>query len=158
MGTFYPDWSETTEILMRAAGWFPGRSEASQVARWRHDLTARGRFQMPLIAERVLEEFGGVHVNADGPGLECARGGFCLDPTLARGEEDRFDGFGTWEGSALFPLGEIYDSYFFLGIAADGSVYIVGDSIRRLARNIRMALDSILLGRGTEEAADPSRD
>jgi hypothetical protein len=86
---------------------------------------------------------------SDGPGVDCARGGFDLTPTLAKGEEDRFDGFGAWEGGPLFPLGEIYDSHYFLGIDDAGVVYIVGDTIVRLAPDIYVAIDCILSGRSS---------
>ena len=100
-----------------------------------------------MAAEKALEEFGGIRVDCRGPGLECARGGFNVDPELASGEEDRFDAFRDPVGSDLFPLGEAYNGVVFLAIDGMGRVYLLGDRIQLAGTHIYGALDSILVGR-----------
>jgi hypothetical protein len=102
---------------------------------------------MSAAAASALEEFGGLRVDVDGPGVECARGGFNLDPTLALGEEVRFSGRGDRDSPSLFPLGEAHDGHAFLGIDANGWVYVVGDQIALLRKGVRSALDALLQGR-----------
>lgn len=140
-------WSEQTERELLAAGWYPGRRDAGRVAEWRNILENSKGFRMSPAAATALEEFGGIRVSAHGPGAECARGGFDLDPALAVGEEDRFDGFGKQYDLDLFPLGEAFDGHAFLGIDRLGRVYLVGDDIRVLGNSIEIALDAILDGR-----------
>jgi SUKH-3 immunity protein len=102
---------------------------------------------MSSAAERTLEEFGGIQASRSGPGLDCARGAFVLDPELADGEEERFASFSNLVAGALFPIGEAYDGHAFLGIDEAGVVYLVGDSLHRLGENIYCALDAVLEGR-----------
>jgi SUKH-3 immunity protein len=66
----YPQWSDETEAQLTAAGWHLGRRETARVIEWRARLSA---FDMSAAAERALEEFGGIRVEAGGSGLECAR-------------------------------------------------------------------------------------
>src|SRR5258708_31322505 len=112
----YPEWSDQTEEQLSAAGWYPGRRETGRVSEWRRKLDQPPAFRMSPAAEKALEEFGGIHIEGQGPGLECARGGFDLKPELAIGEEDRFNGFRDGVGSDLFPLGEAYNGQAFLAI------------------------------------------
>ncbi|WP_437951433.1 SUKH-3 domain-containing protein [Sorangium sp. So ce296] len=141
------EWSEETESRLVAAGWYKGRRNAQRVAEWRQNLETPNGFQMSLAAERALEEFGGLRVDCQGPGLECARGSFDLDPELASGEEERFDRFRAQVGSDLFPLGEAFDGQAFLAIDSTGRVYLIGDRVQLMGSSIRGALDSILMGR-----------
>ncbi|MDI1477374.1 SUKH-3 domain-containing protein [Polyangium sp. y55x31] len=142
-----PGWSAETEARLMAAGWHKDRRDTQRVAQWRRKLENPNGFRMSIAAERALEEFGGIRVDCEGPGLECARGGFDLDPGLASGEEDRFDAFRDQVGSDLFPLGEAYNGQAFLAIDGMGRVYLLGDRIQLLGANIHSALDSILVGR-----------
>lgn len=141
------DWSEESESRLKDAGWYKGRRNAQRVAEWRQSLESPNGFRMSLAAEAALEEFGGLHVDCQGPGIECARGGFDLDPELASGEEDRFDRFRQQVGSDMFPLGEAFDGQAFLAIDGEGRVYLLGDRICLLGNNIRVALDAVLMGR-----------
>ncbi|WP_438039232.1 SUKH-3 domain-containing protein [Sorangium sp. So ce128] len=148
------EWSDESEAQLVAAGWYKGRQNTQRVAGWRKILESPDGFQMSLAAERVLEEFGGLRVDCQGPGLECARGGFDLDPELVSGEEDRFDYFRDQVGGDLFPLGEAFNGQAFLAIDGSGRVYLLGDRVQLLGDNIYCALDSILMGRLPKELAE----
>lgn len=147
------EWSEQTKALLTAAGWHKGRRGAGRVAEWRRKLEKPNGFQMSPAAERALEEFGGLRVDYQGPGLECARGGFDLDPELAAGEEDRFKDFRDHVRGNLFPLGEAFNGQSFLAMDETGRVYLLGDSIQLVANDIYSALDSLLVGRLPKEIA-----
>lgn len=140
-------WSAQTEAQMTTAGWHKGRRATQRVREWRRQLEKPHGFRMSSVAERVLEEFGGIRVESQGPGLECARGGFNLDPELVSGEEDRFGDFRDQVESDLFPLGEAYNGHAFLAIDGTGRVFLLGDTIQLLGTNIYDALDAILVGR-----------
>ncbi|MDI1447604.1 SUKH-3 domain-containing protein [Polyangium sp. 6x1] len=148
-----PEWSAQTEAQLMAAGWHKGRRDTGRVAQWRRKLEKPAGFRMSMAAERALEEFGGIRVDCQGPGLECARGGFDLDPELASGEEGRLGAFRDQVGSDLFPLGEAYSGEAFLAMDGIGRVYLLGDRIQLLGTNIHSALDSIVVGRLPKEIA-----
>lgn len=141
------EWSDETESRLIAAGWMPGRRETQRVAEWRRMLEKPTGFRLSIAAEKALEEFGGLRVDCQGPGLECARGGFDLNPELASGEEDRFAELEEHAGGSLFPLGEAFDGQAFLAMDSIGRVYLVGDTIQLMGADMREALDSILVGR-----------
>ncbi|WP_437912838.1 SUKH-3 domain-containing protein [Sorangium sp. So ce302] len=144
-------WSDESEAQLVAAGWYKGRQNPRCVAEWRKILERPNGFQMSLAAERALHEFGGLRVDCQGPGFECARGSFDLDPELVSGEEGRFAYFRDQVGSDLFPLGEAFDGQAFLAIAGSGRVYLLGDRVQLLGDSIYSALDSILMGRLPKE-------
>ena len=148
-----PEWSAQTETELVAAGWYRGRQDTARVAEWRRKLDTPGGFRMSSAAEQALEEFGGLRVERQGPGIECARGGFDLNPELAVGEEDRFGEFRHQVESDLFPLGEAFNGHAFLAIDHAGRVYLLGDRIQLVGTNIYSALDSILVGRAPREIA-----
>ena len=140
-------WTKETEASMSAAGWTPARCKREMVSKWRTNLERPFGFKMSDVAEKVLMELGGLGVSRSGPGLQCARGGFVIDPELAAGEEDRFAAFTDFVVGSLFPIGEAYDGHAFLGIDHAGAVYLVGDSLDRLGNDIYSSLDAILEGR-----------
>jgi hypothetical protein len=109
---------------------------------------------MSVAAERALEEFGGLRASKSGPGEQCARGGFVIEPELAAGEQDRFAAFSAFVAGTLFPIGEAYDGHAFLGIDEEGAVYLVGDSLDLLGREIYSSLDAILEGRLPKRVAE----
>lgn len=140
-------WSAETERLLRKAGWHEGRDVGDLLDRWSAELGGSGGFFMFDHARTVLREFGGLHVQQSGPGQECARGGFDLDPTLAAGESDRFERFVGSARSPLFPLGEAVDGNAFLAIAEDGRVFLLMDELVMIGRSIEEAMTSLVEGR-----------
>jgi hypothetical protein len=96
---------------------------------------------------RVLMEFGGLHVGRTGAGVERARSDVRLEPALAVGERARFDGrFAELGGKEVLPLGEVVGGNAFLGVAATGEVYLLGDEVLARWPSFGMALRSLLSG------------
>ena len=58
---------------------------------WQHALSHG--FQLFGAAREALARFGGLRIDQYGPGAECAREAFEINPTLAVGEERRFRRF-----------------------------------------------------------------
>ena len=143
MSRFTPE----TERALREAGWSPGRQvPEDQVREWTEQLGDGFALSEPAAA--ALGEFGGLEVDQAGPGEAWARERFELDPTLALGEDDRFQLYTDEYGMALFPLGEAYASYYFLAIDPIGRTYLVMDDIKLIAESFDEALESLVHGRG----------
>jgi hypothetical protein len=140
-------WTEETERHMRTAGWEPSRNIADRVEHWVSELAKTDGFEIFDSAQQALERFGGLEVDVSGPGLNRARMSFSLDPLLAIGEGDRFAHFARRIGFALFPLGEVAHGHAFLGIAADGRVFIVGDDLIEVGKSMEDAIDALITGR-----------
>jgi hypothetical protein len=109
------------ERVLTTSGWFPGRRV--DTATWRAGID----LEMHPAAESFLSEFGGLQVDIYGPGKSVAREPFELDPLLCQGEEDRFVEWGANLGCSLYPLGELDQGRFFLGIDELGVIYLVVD-------------------------------
>lgn len=140
-------WSEETQNALLAAGWSPERRNPEIVSTWRIKLESPQGFQMTEVAAKVLSEFGKLAASRAGPGRQCARGSFVIDPELCAGEEDRFAAFDSFVSGSLFPLGEADDGHAFLGIDHAGAVYLINDSLTRLGYDIYESLDALLEGR-----------
>lgn len=121
--------SEETDRILRAAGWYPGRNV--DTSRW-FDLLADDGFSLHRAGRSFLARFGGLSVDVRGPGISRARTPFELDPILCLGESDRFQDWGETLGIQLTPIGELDRGRYFLAIDANGLVYIVADWIGRL--------------------------
>jgi hypothetical protein len=121
------DWSVVVRDVLTQAGWKPGRAiPEGKLRDWNEQLAA-SRFPTFEAAERILREFGGIAVDLQGLGLECAQTPFEIDPTLAIGEDDRFAGYEPTIGARIAPLGEVGNGHAFLGVSESGRVLIVGD-------------------------------
>jgi len=133
--------------VLRAAGWFPGRSIVPQVEKWSSSLDQPGGFEIFEAARGALAEFGGLCVRMSGPGQEVARASFNLDPMLAQGEEERFADHGAQFMTRLYPLGEASDGNSFLAIDSIGRIYLLLDSCVLLAASTLEGLKFLILGR-----------
>ncbi|MGC4813357.1 SUKH-3 domain-containing protein [Micromonospora sp. DT228] len=116
VGRFPPD----VERPLRRAGWFLGRRV--ETARWRAELLG---LEMHPAAEAFLSEFGDLVVDVHGPGRTAARVPFELNPSLCVGEEGRFLAWGGKIGRSLYPLGELDQGRFFLGMDDRGVILLV---------------------------------
>jgi hypothetical protein len=134
--------STETEHVLLAAGWRPGRRV--DTAEWRTRLEASG-FAMHDAAERFLAEFGGLTFEHGGPGISQVRAPFELDPLLCLGEDDRFADWGEVIHRTLFPLGELDEGRFFLGIDESGVVYLIADWLASYGM-ARDAIENLILG------------
>ncbi|MEU4481733.1 SUKH-3 domain-containing protein [Micromonospora sp. NPDC023966] len=128
--------------ILTEAGWQPGRRVDTSA--WRTQLEAGG-FDMHQAAERFLAEFGGLTVAHRGPGISQARAPFELDPLLCLGEDDRFADWSSVIHRSLFPLGELDEGRFFLGIDETGEVYLVADWLASYGP-ARQAVEKLILG------------
>jgi hypothetical protein len=112
------------ETVLRAAGWSPNRRVGLDA--WRVSLS---EFGWHGAAERFLQEFGGLRVAVAGPGVNVARAPFEFDPEGAVGEEERFAELSDVFGRKFFPIGELANGEFFLGIDENGILYrLLGDA------------------------------
>ena len=141
--------SKETEHLLKASGWFEGRSVPHLVEAWRAELETPGGFTLSDVARRILNEFGGLHVLSEGAGFECARSDVDINPLLARSEEDRFFSFDCLKTRRIFPLGEAVSGHLFAAVDDSGHVYLVMDVVLHVADSFDAALENLLLGKGT---------
>jgi hypothetical protein len=101
-------------------------------------LEAEGFTVVPGVLE-ILRTYGGLRVMERGPGVECARSPFCLEPMLASGETERFKRYEPVVGGSLFPLGEVADGLAFLALGSAGAIYLVGDGVAHVADSFEEA-------------------
>jgi hypothetical protein len=118
----------------------------SKVDQWKTEVSRFHNREPPGVVLDALSEFGGIRMGFEGPGLECARGSFEIDPSLAIGEEDRFALYSRQVGADVFPLGEVLEGNAFLGMDEKGRVFLVGDQIALLGNDIYAGLEALLLG------------
>ncbi|MGY1398533.1 SUKH-3 domain-containing protein [Streptomyces sp. SS10] len=121
-GTVMSAWSPQVLEVLEASGWTTGRRV--DTAGWRSMFEGVG-IVMHDAADTFLQEFGGLTVSIDGPGISRAREPFELDPELTWGEDDRFSEWSDVLGRDLFPLGELDHGRFFLGIEEGSEIFLV---------------------------------
>ncbi|MFE0641792.1 SUKH-3 domain-containing protein [Streptomyces sp. NPDC058877] len=145
------NWSPEVNAVLEASGWTPGRKVGTD--RWRSMFESVG-LAMHDAAEAFLQEFGGLTVNVNGPGISCARTPFELDPELAWGENDRFAEWGEAIGRRLYPLGELDHGRFFLGIDEAGVIHLVETWIASFGP-MPHATESLVLGMAPRRGPTP---
>ncbi|MDX3751161.1 SUKH-3 domain-containing protein [Streptomyces sp. AK08-02] len=124
-------WPAETDRVLRAAGWYPGRSVPT--ATWESILHQQGEFEMHEAAQRFLAEFGCVGVPHREPRDSMPWGEFRLDPLLAMWDDEILDDLSEQAGTYLYPVGMIDRTNQYVGVAEDGAVYVGMDSVRLLA-------------------------
>ncbi|MFI7320378.1 SUKH-3 domain-containing protein [Streptomyces venezuelae] len=134
--------SEEAERALLLAGWTPGR--CVDTSAWRARLEDSG-FVMHEAAESFLSEFGGLSFEYGGDGISRAREAFELDPLLALGEDDRFSEWGELTGVTLFPIGELDQGRYFLGLDEAGTIYLVADWLAQFGVGLN-GMESLILG------------
>lgn len=82
---------------------------------------------MHPVAERFLAEFGGLVVDNHGFGRTAAKEPFELDPDRCEGEEGRFLDWSQTLSRSIYPVGELDEGRFFLGIDEQSELYLVTD-------------------------------
>jgi hypothetical protein len=135
-------WSAETDRVLRAAGWYPGRSVPT--TEWERILHKHDGFEIHEAARRFLTEFGGLASLDRGPGKTMARLGFRLDPLAAQRDHEIFEVLS--EEAYLYPIGEADRRNSYLGIAPNGAVYIGMDSVTLLADTGDEALEKLIEG------------
>lgn len=134
--------SREVEEELRAAGWEPERSV--NAAEWLSTYELRG-IVVHEAAKKFLAEFGGLKFLLSGPGVSSAREPFELDPMLCLGEEDRFSEWGADIGHSLFPIGELAEGRYFLGIDEEEAIYLVETWIASFGK-MPEAMENLILG------------
>ncbi|MEU1604727.1 SUKH-3 domain-containing protein [Micromonospora matsumotoense] len=133
---------EDLRVVLLQAGWEPER--CVDVARWRIPFAQAG-LSMHDAAAVFLSEFGGLDFPYAGPGISRAREHVQLDPLLALGEEDLFIEWGQLVGRHIFPLGELDDGRYFIGIDESSSIYLVADWLGHFGEGMH-GIESLILG------------
>jgi hypothetical protein len=96
-------------------------------------------------AEGFLSEFGGLAFAHGGPGISRAREPLELDPLLAIGEDEMFREWGELIGEGIFPIGELDNGRYFLGIGESGALYLVSDWLARFGAGL-IGMENLVLG------------
>lgn len=131
--------------VLKQSGWRSADDRSGLIAQWEE--TLREEFVLFPAARRVLEQFGGIEVRQTGPGEECAKSSFRVDPSLAWGEGDRFQMFSQKLGTVLYPLGDIDGGHAFLAVGDNGQVFALMDVVSLVGASITDALERLVRGR-----------
>ncbi|WP_086563761.1 SUKH-3 domain-containing protein [Streptomyces africanus] len=134
-------WSEEADRVLRAGGWFPGRSVPTQT--WESILLQTGEFEIHDAARRFLAEFGSVGVSYREPWDSMPWMEFSLDPLLAIWDAEIIDDLAEQAGVDLYPIGMRDRGNQHLAMAEDGSVYAGMDSVWLLAPTPDEALQKL---------------
>ncbi|MEU1313582.1 SUKH-3 domain-containing protein [Streptomyces tibetensis] len=124
-------WSEETDRVLRAGGWFPGRSVPTDT--WEDILLQTGEFEMHDAARRFLSEFGAVGAPYREPWDSMPWMEFSLDPLLAFWDAEIIDDLAEQAGVDLYPIGMRDRGNQYLAMAENGSVFVGMDSVWLLA-------------------------
>lgn len=130
-----------TDRVLRAAGWFPGRSIPT--ATWESILLETGEYEIHDAARGFLAEFGYVGIPFRAPGGTVSWTEFRLDPLLAMWDAEILDDLGEQAGVDLYPIGMIDRRNQYLAMAEDGAVYAGMDAVRLLAPTPDEALEKL---------------
>ncbi|MCM2427774.1 SUKH-3 domain-containing protein [Streptomyces sp. RKAG337] len=142
-------WSDLTYHVMRCTGWHPGRSVPVDIKE--RALRERGGwFEIHDAARRFLAEFGWLGTDTWTPGPTMPQSPFRFDPGLAEGERETFARLSEQAGTYLYPIGHADSGDNYLGMAADGAVYIGKDSVERLADTAHAAIEILVMERQTD--------
>ncbi|MGW7257024.1 SUKH-3 domain-containing protein [Streptomyces sp. NPDC054834] len=120
-----------TDRVLRAGGWFPGRSVPTTT--WEGILSETDEYEIHDAARRFLAEFGGVGVPYPAPHGAMPWMEFRLDPLLAMWDAEIIDDLGEQAGVGLYPIGMVDRRNQYLAMADDGAVYVGMDNVSLLA-------------------------
>ncbi|MFG3716438.1 SUKH-3 domain-containing protein [Streptomyces massasporeus] len=124
-------WPEETDRILRAGGWFPGRSVPTGT--WEDILLQTGEAEMHDAARRFLSEFGAVRAPYREPWDSMPWMEFSLDPLLAFWDAEIIDDLAEQAGVDLYPIGVRDRGNQYLAMAEAGSVHAGMDSVWLLA-------------------------
>jgi hypothetical protein len=129
--------SSVLDILSKA-GWFEGRNTA---------IPLPPEFQPFSEAQRILTEFGGLHIGHCGAGIDCATSDIEIDPMLATHVLQELSAIGRSMSSRLFPLGEVHRGHGFLVVDEKGRIYLLSDELSPFAPTFARSVELLLLGK-----------
>ncbi|WP_328555103.1 MULTISPECIES: SUKH-3 domain-containing protein [unclassified Streptomyces] len=144
--------TEPVDGALRSAGWQPGRWDIKQAEYWAdalrgHASPAGHRHCVFPAAVEAWAEFGGLLVDAPGPGRRLAPAALDLDPLHGLHMARTLGDLGRALDTEVCPLGEEPDSHALLAIDAEGRVYTLdhtGDWY--LGPHIDAAITTLLTG------------
>ncbi|MFC8001763.1 SUKH-3 domain-containing protein [Streptomyces olivaceus] len=134
-------WPAETDRVLRAGGWFPGRSLPT--ATWEGILRGIGTFEIHNAARDFLAEFGAVGVPHRDSGVSMPRRDFSLDPLLAVWDAEIIEDLAEQAGTDLYPVGMRDRRNTHLMMAADGAVYEGMDQVWLLAAAPDQAIERL---------------
>ncbi|NOW04853.1 SUKH-3 domain-containing protein [Clostridium beijerinckii] len=137
--------NESVIRFMEEQGWYNGRR--FNVSKWIEQLVKEGYTCFPYAIE-VLEELGGLDIK---PKRNIRTGNshpaeFHFNAFDAgSGEFDRIDVFESLAGEPLFPLGEIYQEFLYVGLSKRiymgcYKLFVIGNSIEYFLNNVVLGL------------------
>ena len=141
-------WSALTCHVLRCAAWHHGRSVP--VEKWELLLREHGGFEMHDAARRFLTEFGGLGTDDWTPGPTMPQSPFRFDPRAAEYQSETFAKLSEKAGTYLYPIGCADSGASYLGMAANGAVYVGKDSVELLADNAYQAIEKLVMERHTD--------
>ena len=134
--------SSEVRTLLEQGGWYEGREGA-------------GTYEVPSDVvypegiEKILNEFGGLYIKSNGPGISLVRNSIEFDPSDAEGESSE-DGiltdYSSKIGRVLYPIGHVPKESLMLCTDLDGNVYMVGDYLYMVGHSFAEGISNILLG------------
>ncbi|WP_217167004.1 SUKH-3 domain-containing protein [Streptomyces sp. AC512_CC834] len=149
------EWSLLTYRVLRSAGWYPGRSVP--LDRYESLLEEYSELEIHEAARRFLGEFAGLATDTWTPGPLMPQSPFRFTPCdVDAGREacaeirEVFIRMSESAGTRLYPIGCVDKGASYLGMAADGSVYVGNGSVELLAQDAYEALDKLAVERRTD--------
>ena len=124
--------------ILSKAGWFEERNVAVPLP---------PEFQPFPMAQRILTEFGGLHIGQCGAGIDCATSDIEINPNLAIHTLQELSTIGRSIDNRLFPLGEVHRGHGFLVVDERGRIYLLSDELSRFAPTFARSLELLLLGK-----------
>jgi hypothetical protein len=121
--------AQVAEVL-RTAGWFEGRrtdaEAATAVNMVRAQVGRNGERSEPFAAATaLLNEFGGIYVIQDGPGVHLRRRPFAIDPTDVAATTETLTDLGKRLHARLFPIGMEGDHDSILAVDEAGKIFAI---------------------------------
>jgi SUKH-3 immunity protein len=147
--------SPATLVLLRSAGWMPGRRSSTSEAR---ATLEKAGFTLHPLAQRFLEEFGGLEVQHPHAKVRSVTDRFKLD---VGGALKMFDpswvreDYSRRAGAPLCVIGHSHRGYMVLAMAPDGQVYAGFDqALVRVGDSGEAAIENLCSGQDLEPLAD----
>ncbi len=145
--------SDDVASVLRAAGWYEGRRVAAEAAEVIREVCehigGRHLTQHELVAPAVtvLTEFFGLHLLPEGPGRQCLRSSFAIDPRLAAGSVEALGDLGRLLDTTLFPIGAEGDRESIVAIDVSGRVFALDNMGEwHLGDSIESAITTLING------------
>jgi SUKH-3 immunity protein len=132
--------SDPVVEALRKAGWYEGRLISSS------DISPSELTLFPA-AEKVISEFGELHIGESGPGIDFATSDVNIDPRLGAHLWHDLNDIGSARRTRLYPLGEVHLGHGLLIIDEQGRIYLWADDLERFAGSFSQALEMLVLGK-----------